>query len=126
MRYKALDISDMKITISLFFSICILNVALAQEYKMKYAKDLSAQYRFVDALPVWEELATSTLKTNSPNWELLSKTVEAAYLSENYRKASTWGYKLVSKGKTFFKCDAIHQSKLKNCGNSRFCLKSFS
>ena len=100
MRYKALDISDMKITISLFFSICILNVALAQEYKIKYAKELSAQYKFVDALPVWEELATSTLKTNSPNWELLSKTVEAAYLSENYRKASTWGYKLVSKGKT--------------------------
>jgi outer membrane protein OmpA-like peptidoglycan-associated protein len=100
MRYKALDISDMKITISLFFSIGILNIGLAQEYKIKYAKQLSAQYKFVEALPVWEELATKTLKSNTPNWELLSKTVEAAYFSENYRKASTWGYKLVSKGKT--------------------------
>jgi len=99
MLFKVQDIFNMKITITLLFALAALNYGRAQDYKLNYAKGLSSEFRFVESLPVWEELSTSSLKTPAPSWEILSKTLQAAYLSENYRKAALWGHKLVSKGK---------------------------
>ena len=99
MQYRAQDIFKMKQLITL--TACILIWGFnAQDYKIKYATDLSKQFRYSEALPVWEELSTKTLKSSSPDWNILRKTVEAAYMSENYRSAMNWSSKLTAKGQS--------------------------
>jgi len=51
----------------------------AQEYKINYAKELSSEYRFSEALPVWEELLLSADKKKYKEYFILSKTLEASY-----------------------------------------------
>ncbi len=98
MRFKVLDIFKMNVkNIVWVFTLFILSVN-AQEYKIKYATDLSTQFRYTEALPVWEELSTKALKTKPVNSEILRQTVNAAFLSENYKKASYWSKMLVTKG----------------------------
>jgi len=99
MLYKVQDIFKMKQIVTLFSCFLILAIQ-AQEYKIKYATDLSKQFRYAEALPVWEELAQKTTATKAPNWSLVRSTVEAAYLSENYRSAVKWSQVLTSKGIT--------------------------
>lgn len=99
MPYKAQDIFKMKQISTLIACILLFGVN-AQEYKIKYATDLSRQYRYTESLPVWEELASKTIKSSSPDWTILRNTVEAAYMSENYKKATTWSAVLTSKGKS--------------------------
>ncbi len=99
MQYRAQDIFKMKQLSTLIACVLLLGVH-AQEYKIKYATDLSRQFRYTESLPVWEELATKTMKSTSPDWNFLRNTVEAAYMSENYRKATTWSALLTSKGKS--------------------------
>lgn len=106
MQYRAQDIFKMKQIITLTTCLLFLSIQ-AQEYKIKYATDLSKQFRYTEALPVWEELATKTLKSTSPDWSILRSTVEAAYMSENYRSAMNWSSKLTAKGQSI-PSDWIH------------------
>jgi len=99
MQFRAQDIFKMKQLITLFACLLIIGVK-AQDYKIKYATELSNEFRFAEALPVWEELAGKTLKSTSPDWSILRKTVEAAYMSENYRSAMNWSSKLTGKGQS--------------------------
>ncbi len=100
MRFKVLDIFKMNVkNIAWVFTLFILSVN-AQEYKIKYATDLSTQFRYAEALPVWEEISTKALKVKPVNSDLLRQTVNAAYLSENYSKASYWSKVLVNKGES--------------------------
>ena len=99
MQYRAQDIFKMKQLITLTTCLLILSFQ-AQDYKIKYASDLSKQFRYWEALPVWEELSTKTLKSSSPDWSILRSTVEAAYMSENYRSAMNWSSKLTAKGQS--------------------------
>lgn len=99
MQYRAQDIFKMKQLITLTTCLLILSFQ-AQDYKIKYATDLSKQFRYSEALPVWEELSTKTLKSSSPDWSILRSTVEAAYMSENYRSAMNWSSKLTAKGQS--------------------------
>ena len=99
MQYRAQDIFKMKQLITL--TACILIWGFnAQDYKIKYATDLSKQFRYSEALPVWEELSNKTLKSSSPDWSILRNTVVAAYMSENYRSAMNWSSKLTAKGQS--------------------------
>lgn len=99
MLYRAQDIFKMKQII--LFTACLLAFSIhSQEYKIKYANELSSQFKYTEALPVWEELSITTLKSKTPDWSILRKTVEAAYLSENYKKSSLWSQRLTSKGVT--------------------------
>ena len=98
MQFRAQDIFKMKQLITLFACLLIIGVK-AQDYKIKYATELSNEFRFAEALPVWEELAGKTLKSTSPDWSILRKTVEAAYMSENYRSAMNWSSNSLVKDK---------------------------
>lgn len=91
MRFKALDIFNMKAT-TIFILACLLCSfqGWAQEYKINYAKELSSEYRFSEALPVWEELLLSADKKKYKEYFILSKTLEASYFSENYSKTVYW------------------------------------
>jgi len=98
MQLRVQDIFKMKQLI-ITLTACFFLVGIsAQEYKIKYANDLSNQYRYAEALPVWEELSIKTMKSLKPDWKIVQKTIEAAYLSENYRSALKWSVKLTGKG----------------------------
>ena len=89
----------MKILSFLFIAV-VGTVAFGQDYKWKYANTLSTQYRYAEALPVWEEISQKALTDGIRLTPSLRKTVEAAYQSENYAKAVRWSQVLVSKGQT--------------------------
>lgn len=91
MRFKALDIFNMKATTILILACLLCSFqGWAQEYKINYAKELSSEYRFSEALPVWEELLLSADKKKYKEYFILSKTLEASYFSENYSKTVYW------------------------------------
>lgn len=91
MRFKALDIFNMKATtIFLLAGLLYSFQGWAQEYKIKYANELSSQYKFSEALPVWEELLTASEKKKFQESFILRKTLEASYYAENYRKTVYW------------------------------------
>jgi outer membrane protein OmpA-like peptidoglycan-associated protein len=92
--FKALDIFNMRINYILFFAILVSSVVFGQDYKIKYATELSAEYKFAEALPVWEELSNVALKKKTNQVFVLSKTVEAAFLSEHFKKSVYWFNKL--------------------------------
>lgn len=94
MPFKALDIFNMRINYILFFAILASSVVFSQDYKIKYATELSAEYKFAEALPIWEELSNVALKKKTNQVFILSKTIEAAFLSENYKKSVYWFNKL--------------------------------
>lgn len=91
MRFKAQDIFNMKAT-SIFLLtglLCSLQ-GWSQEYKIKYANELSSEYRYSEALPVWEELLVAADKKKYKEFFILRKTLEASYFSENYSKTVYW------------------------------------
>lgn len=89
----------MKILSFLFLAITV-TTAWGQDYKWKYANSLSNQFRYTEALPIWEEISEKALVDGIRLTPSLRKTVEAAYQSENYSKAVKWSKVLVSKGQT--------------------------
>jgi len=89
----------MKILSFLFIAV-VGTLAFGQDYKWKYANTLSTQYRYAEALPVWEEISQKAMTDGIWLTPSLRKTVEAAYQSENYAKAVRWSQVLVSKGQT--------------------------
>lgn len=99
MLYKVLDIFNMKVKNLIWALALVFTSVNAQEYKVKYATGLSDQFRYTEALPIWEEISTKYLQTKLGDWAYVRSTVEAAYMSENYGKAAKWSQILVSKGK---------------------------
>ena len=79
-----------------FLSISLFSVSLffSQSYKEEYATKLSSELRFVEAYPVWSELAEKTLVSKDQNSNSLRKAVEAAYNSERFNEALFWSQKL--------------------------------
>ena len=57
MQFKVLDIFNMKRIITAFACLVVLGVQ-AQKNRAEYAAKLSSEYRYSEALPVWEELST--------------------------------------------------------------------
>ena len=78
-----------KIFIFLFL-FCIAVVSNAQTFKEDYAKSLSAQFKFVEAYPVWADLSQSFLDKQKGDWSYLRMTTEAAYNSEQFKEALHW------------------------------------
>ncbi|MFM7566433.1 MAG: OmpA family protein [Flavobacteriales bacterium] len=89
----------MKILSYVFIAV-LATTSWGQDYKWKYANTLSMQYRYAEALPVWEEIAEKAQMDGIRLTPSLRKTVEAAYQSENYAKAVKWSKVLVTKGQT--------------------------
>ena len=78
-----------KIFIFLFL-FCTAVVSNAQTFKEDYAKSLSAQFKFVEAYPVWADLSQSFLDKQKGDWSYLRMTTEAAYNSEQFKEALHW------------------------------------
>ncbi len=74
---------------------CSLNAA-AQSYKVEYATKLSSRLDYWNAYPVWNEIATKTLKKNTGEWDHLRMASEAARKSERYNEAFYWDSVLVA------------------------------
>jgi len=84
----------MRFTYILLFFLFFSFQFSAQEYKIKYATQLSAENKYTEALPVWEELAQTSLKNKANVVGILSRTIESSYLTENYRKTVDWFTKM--------------------------------
>ncbi len=78
-----------KIFIFLFL-FCTAVVSNAQTFKEDYAKSLSAQFKFVEAYPVWADLSQGFLDKQKGDWSYLRMTTEAAYNSEQFKEALHW------------------------------------
>ena len=78
-----------KIFIFLFL-FCASITSNAQAFKEDYAKSLSAQFKFVEAYPVWADLSQSFLDKQKGDWSYLRMTTEAAYNSEQFKEALHW------------------------------------
>ena len=89
-RYKVQDIFNMKLTYLLLFFLVLSLSGFAQQYKIDYANELSSKFKFTEALPVWEELLTASEKKKTQERFIFRKTLEASFLSENYRKTVYW------------------------------------
>ncbi|NDB35946.1 MAG: hypothetical protein EB023_11545, partial [Flavobacteriia bacterium] len=84
----------MRSTNILLFFLFLSYQFSAQDYKIKYATELSAENKYAEALPVWEELAQVALKNKSNEVHILGRAIEASYLTENYRKTVYWFTKI--------------------------------
>ena len=80
----------MKKTITFLILICASHLVQSQSFKEDYAKSLSAQFKFIEAYPVWAELAENFLEKGKGDWNSLRYAVEAAYNSEQYKDALHW------------------------------------
>jgi outer membrane protein OmpA-like peptidoglycan-associated protein len=89
----------MKKLFFLSISLIIVSLSFSQSYKADYATKLSSELRFVEAYPVWAELAQKTLKSKEQNWVYLRKAIESAYNSERYNDALFWSQKLATNNK---------------------------
>ena len=78
-----------KIFIFLFL-FCATITSNAQAFKEDYAKSLSAQFKFVEAYPVWAELSQNFIEKQKGDWSYLRMATEAAYNSEQYKNALHW------------------------------------
>jgi outer membrane protein OmpA-like peptidoglycan-associated protein len=78
-----------KIFIFLFL-FCTAVVSNAQTFKEDYAKSLSAQFKFVEAYPVWADLSENFIQKQKGDWSYLRMATEAAYNSEQYKNALHW------------------------------------
>ena len=78
-----------KIFIFLFL-FCASITSNAQAFKEDYAKSLSAQFKFVEAYPVWADLSDNFVKKQKGDWSYLRMATEAAYNSEQYKNALHW------------------------------------
>jgi len=75
----------MKILSFLFIAV-VGTVAFGQDYKWKYANTLSTQYRYAEALPVWEEISQKAMTDGIRLTPSLRKTVEALTSQKTMQK----------------------------------------
>lgn len=71
----------------LFYTTIISN---AQVFKEDYAKSLSAQFKYLEAYPVWADLSENFIQKQKGDWSYLRMAAEAAYNSEQYKNALHW------------------------------------
>lgn len=86
----------MKQLILFLLLINLAGFSYGQSFKEEYATKLSNTLQFVEAYPVWTELAEKSLKNNVINGMYMRRAVEAAYNSEQYTKALFWSEKLTA------------------------------
>jgi outer membrane protein OmpA-like peptidoglycan-associated protein len=92
----------MRILYTLLSITIVSSLGWTQSYKADYARKLSKELQFVDALPIWEELSTAFISKKKKgkqigDYSFLRMTVQAATLSEGYVKALYWSQQLVNK-----------------------------
>jgi outer membrane protein OmpA-like peptidoglycan-associated protein len=92
----------MKISFTILSIIALSSFGWSQSYKADFARDLSMQLKYADALPVWEELSNAFIgkkknKKTVGDYSYLRMTAEAAMYSEQYSKALYWNQVLVNK-----------------------------
>ena len=92
----------MKISTTILAIIALSSFGWSQSYKADFARDLSMQLKYADALPVWEELSNAFIgkkknKKTVGDYSFLRMTAEAAMYSEQYSKALYWNQVLVNK-----------------------------
>jgi outer membrane protein OmpA-like peptidoglycan-associated protein len=93
----------MKILNTLIAVTIVSALGWTQSYKADYAKKLSKELQFADALPVWEELSNAFINKKKKSkavvgdYSFLRETAYAAMASENYEKALHWNQVLVNK-----------------------------
>jgi outer membrane protein OmpA-like peptidoglycan-associated protein len=92
----------MKISFTILSIIALSSFGWSQSYKADFARDLSMQLKYADALPVWEELSNAFIgkkknKKTVGDYSFLRMTAEAAMYSEQYSKALYWNQVLVNK-----------------------------
>ncbi len=92
----------MKISTTILAIIALSSFGWSQSYKADFARDLSMQLKYADALPVWEELSNAFIgkkknKKTVGDYSYLRMTAEAAMYSEQYSKALYWNQVLVNK-----------------------------
>lgn len=71
----------------MFYTTIISN---AQVFKEDYAKSLSAQFKYLEAYPVWADLSENFIQKQKGDWSYLRMAAEAAYNSEQYKNALHW------------------------------------
>jgi outer membrane protein OmpA-like peptidoglycan-associated protein len=81
-----------KLSILFIFFACL---SIAQSAKENYANKLSARFKYVEAYPVWEELATKYVSKHKGNVNSLKMAADAAFKSEQFDKALNWNMVLV-------------------------------
>lgn len=81
-----------KLSVLFVFFACF---SIAQSAKENYANKLSARFKYVEAYPVWEELATKYVNKHKGNVNSLRMAADAAYKSEQFDKALNWNLVLV-------------------------------
>ncbi|MFM2195664.1 MAG: hypothetical protein RL092_1264 [Bacteroidota bacterium] len=78
-----------KLILSILF-ISAFFLGQSQSFKVDYAKSLSAQFKYMEAYPVWAELSNNFIQKQKGEWNYLRFTVEAAFNSEQYKEALHW------------------------------------
>lgn len=84
----------MKYKLSILF-VFFASFSIAQSTKENYANKLSARYKYVEAYPVWEELANRYVSKHKGNVNSLRMAADAAYKSEQFEKSLHWNMLLV-------------------------------
>jgi hypothetical protein len=84
----------MRYKLSIFF-VCFTSILVAQNVKENYASKLSARYKYVEAYPVWEELANKYVSKHKGSINSIRMAADAAYKSEQFDKALNWNMVLV-------------------------------
>jgi len=113
MLLLALDIFKMRYTL-LTLILLILNTLHAQSYKLQYAEKLSKSYNFVEAYPIWLELANESLELDT---HVVRSLIQSAFESEQYESALSWSKKLTSSEKSIIPQDYIRQFQLLQLNN---------
>jgi hypothetical protein len=84
----------MRYKLSILF-VCFTSILFAQNVKENYASKLSARYKYVEAYPVWEELANKYVSKHKGSINSIRMAADAAYKSEQFDKALNWNMVLV-------------------------------
>ena len=85
----------MKILYTLLVVTVVSSIGWTQSYKADYARKLSKELQFADALPIWEELSNAFISKKKKkkiigDYSFLRMTAQAAMFSEQYEKALHW------------------------------------
>ena len=92
----------MKILYTLLVVTVVSSIGWTQSYKADYARKLSKELQFADALPIWEELSNAFISKKKKkkiigDYSFLRMTAQAAMFAEQYEKALHWNQVLVNK-----------------------------
>ena len=104
----AQDIFKMRL-LSIFTFFALSSSFMAQSYKQQYAEKLSKSYNFIEAYPIWLELAQENTQIDT---HTVRQLITAAYESEQYEAALGWSLKFTTNGKELQPKDFLTQLQL--------------